>query len=92
MARDATPTALPDIRVPAGLTFAGLAGGLILGLALGRNEGLLAVLQPVGSLWLKALQMTIMPLVIGLAPFAIATHTRRPGIFLDGAPDRRRPP
>ena len=66
MARDATPTALPDIRVPAGLTFAGLAGGLILGLALGRNEGLLAVLQPVGSLWLKALQMTIMPLVIGL--------------------------
>jgi len=66
MAQDATSPGLPDIRVPAGLTFAGLAGGLALGLALGRNEALLTVLEPVGALWLKALQMTIMPLVVGL--------------------------
>lgn len=57
---------LPEIRVPAGLTFAGLVLGLALGLGLGENETLLAVLTPVGSLWLKALQMTIVPLVVGL--------------------------
>jgi Na+/H+-dicarboxylate symporter len=57
---------LPDIRVPAGLTFAGLAAGLGLGIALAGNKGLLAVLEPLGALWLKALQMTIVPLVIAL--------------------------
>ena len=57
---------LPDIRVPAGLTFAGLAAGLGLGIALAGNGRLLAVLEPLGALWLKALQMTIVPLVIAL--------------------------
>lgn len=57
---------LPDIRVPAGLTFAGLAAGLGLGIALAGNKGLLSVLDPLGALWLKALQMTIVPLVIAL--------------------------
>ncbi len=64
---------LPDIRVAAGWTFAGLAAGLLSGLALQASAPLsswaspvLAVTEPVGSLWLKALQMTILPLVSAL--------------------------
>lgn len=57
---------LPDIHVPAGLTVAGLAAGLGLGIALSGSAGLLAVLEPLGALWLKALQMTIVPLVVAL--------------------------
>jgi Na+/H+-dicarboxylate symporter len=61
--------AFPEIRVPAGWTFAGLAGGLVLGLLLRGTaaEGpVLAVAAPVGALWLKGLQMTILPLVVAL--------------------------
>lgn len=69
MTPDSTETALPEIRVPARLTLAGLAGGLLIGLLL-RETPLLApamtVTKPVGMLWLRALQMTIIPLVAGL--------------------------
>ena len=60
---------LPEIRVPAAWTFAGLVAGLIIGpLAKGTILAgpLLAVAQPVGNLWLDALKMTILPLVAGL--------------------------
>lgn len=59
----------PEIRVPAALTFAALVAGLAVGMGLRGSEalpGVLAVAEPMGSLWLKALQMTILPLVIGL--------------------------
>ncbi len=60
---------LPDVRVPAVWTFAGLAAGLAAGLVL-RNTALLvpamSIAAPVGALWLKALQMTILPLVTAL--------------------------
>jgi Na+/H+-dicarboxylate symporter len=64
-----TSLALPEIRVPAGWTFAGLAAGLLLGLALrgtAAEAPALAVAQPLGALWLKGLQMTILPLVVSL--------------------------
>ncbi len=60
---------MPEIRVPAALTFTGLVAGLLLGIALRRSAvlpPLLAVAEPVGALWLRALQMTILPLVAGL--------------------------
>ena len=63
---------LPRIaEVPAGWTFAGLALGLGGGLALaflvpGAMPGVLAVSGPVGDLWLRALQATIVPLVAAL--------------------------
>jgi Na+/H+-dicarboxylate symporter len=60
---------LPEIRVPAVWTFAGLAAGLVLGVLLqGSTDlpSLLAVAEPIGALWLKALQMTILPLVSAL--------------------------
>jgi Na+/H+-dicarboxylate symporter len=60
---------LPDVRVPAGWTLAGLAAGLGLGLAVGATsaaEQALALIAPVGALWLRALQMTILPLVASL--------------------------
>ena len=60
---------MPEIRVPAALTFAGLVAGLIAGLLLEGTallKPLLAIAEPVGMLWLRALKMTILPLVAGL--------------------------
>jgi Na+/H+-dicarboxylate symporter len=60
---------LPAIRVPAGLTFAGLVAGVALGIVLGgtaASEAVMAIAAPVGDLWLQALKMTILPLVAGL--------------------------
>ena len=66
--------AMPDIRVPAGLTLAGLGAGITVGLALSGSQALawaVAVAQPLGALWLRALQMTIVPLVAGLLVIGI---------------------
>lgn len=59
----------PEIRVPAGLTFAGLVLGFAVGVLLAGTpaiDSLLTVAGPAGNLWLRALQLTILPLVIGL--------------------------
>lgn len=72
------PTALPPIsRIRASWIFAALVAGLGLGLALsftapGVLEGVVAVAAPVGNLWLKALQGTILPLVVALLFTGIA--------------------
>ncbi len=61
--------ALPELRVPAGWTFAGLGAGLMLGIVLQGSAALTplsAVTEPLGTLWLRALQMTILPLVSAL--------------------------
>jgi Na+/H+-dicarboxylate symporter len=66
---DETNATFPDIRVPAGWTFAGLTGGLLIGLTLRGNAvqaPALAIAQSIGMLWLRALQMTILPLVVAL--------------------------
>jgi Na+/H+-dicarboxylate symporter len=60
---------MPEIKVPAGLTFLGLALGLASGWLLRSTsaaEWILEVAGPVGKLWLQALTMTILPLVAGL--------------------------
>lgn len=60
---------MPASPVPAGWTFAGLVGGLLLGLLLHGSAALspmLAIAAPLGALWLRALQMTIVPLVVSL--------------------------
>lgn len=65
-------TALPPIaQVPALWTFMGLVGGLLGGLAVAfLAPGALPVVQtwvqPVGDMWLRALQATIVPLVVAL--------------------------
>lgn len=68
METDGTP-AMPEIAVPARLTFAalvaGLAGGLVVQGA-GLATPVLAIATPIGALWLRALQMTIVPLVAAL--------------------------
>ena len=64
-----TASGLPEIRVPAALTFAALVLGFIAGTMLRGTSAeapLLAIAQPAGTLWLRALQLTILPLVIGL--------------------------
>lgn len=63
------------LRLPLGLIFAGLCGGLALGLALGGTGAaaqVLAISETVGALWLRALQMTIIPLVAALLVTGIA--------------------
>lgn len=65
----------PEIRVPALLTFAGLVLGFVIAITLKGTPALgslLAVAEPMGSLWLKALQLTILPLVIGLVVTGIS--------------------
>ena len=67
-------TARP-LNLPTGWTFAALAAGLALGWLLAGGpaiEPLLAVAEPVGTLWLRALQMTIIPLVAALLVTGIA--------------------
>jgi Na+/H+-dicarboxylate symporter len=62
-------SAMPIKPVPAGWTLAGLVGGLLLGLALHGSKAipqLLSIATPLGALWLRALQMTIVPLVVAL--------------------------
>ncbi len=59
----------PEIKVPAALTFAGLVLGFAAGLMLQGTallDSVLAFAEPAGKLWLRALQLTILPLVIGL--------------------------
>lgn len=66
---------LVTVRIPAGWTLAGLVAGLIVGLTLARTSAIdpvLAIAGPVGNLWLRALQMTIIPLVAGLLIIGIA--------------------
>ena len=68
---EAAPLLPPIAQVPAGWTFAALAAGLLGGLLLAfwapaAMPTVLAVVQPVGDLWLRALQATIVPLVAAL--------------------------
>ncbi len=70
--------ALPEISVPAGWTLGGLAAGLLLGLvpgvvpqAAGLVNAAAVVLDPLGALWLKGLQMTILPLVAAVLVIGI---------------------
>ncbi|MFW2829641.1 dicarboxylate/amino acid:cation symporter [Sphingomonas sp. ID0503] len=56
---------------------AGLAIGLIAGIAAGdRVPALLQIAEPIGSLWLSALTMTVVPLVFGLLVNGICTASR----------------
>jgi len=61
--------ALVSIRLPVALTFGALVAGLVAGIA-GARLGAPALVQDiaalVGGLWLRALQMTIIPLVAAL--------------------------
>ncbi|WP_338028106.1 dicarboxylate/amino acid:cation symporter [Croceibacterium selenioxidans] len=60
---------MTQIKLPAGWTFAALIAGLALGWLLSETAAsatALAIAGPVGSVWLRALQMTIVPLVAAL--------------------------
>ncbi|RZJ95271.1 MAG: cation:dicarboxylase symporter family transporter, partial [Novosphingobium sp.] len=64
-----TSIGFPEIRVPALWTFIALIAGLLVGLLLrgsAAETSVLAVARPLGALWLRALQMTILPLVAAL--------------------------
>ena len=66
---------LVTVRIPTWWTLAGLIGGLTAGLVLARSpmlEPVLTVSAPIGALWLRALQVTIVPLVAGLLVVGIS--------------------
>lgn len=66
---------LVTVRIPTWWTLAGLVGGLAAGLLLARSpllDSVLAVSAPIGALWLRALQVTIVPLVAGLLVVGIS--------------------
>ncbi len=66
---------LPDIRVSAGWTLGALVAGLALGIVAGRTGALgwlVTASAPIGALWLRGLQMTILPLVVALLVVGIA--------------------
>lgn len=61
--------ALVSIRLPVALTFAALIAGLVVGIAgaaWGAPQAASDIATLVGGLWLRALQMTIIPLVAAL--------------------------
>jgi Na+/H+-dicarboxylate symporter len=65
---------------PTARVLAGLAAGAVLGLALDAMHPALAVrvadvAQPLGRLWLNALQMTVVPLVLALIVVGVNTAT-----------------
>lgn len=67
--KSGTTETLPALNLRPGWTFAALALGLILGWLLANQpaiEPVLAVAGPIGTIWLRALQMTIVPLVASL--------------------------
>lgn len=73
-AAQSTGFRLPEIRVSSLGTLAALGAGLVAGLVLSRFPAALpvaAVIEPVGSLWLRGLQMTILPLVVSLLVLGI---------------------
>lgn len=75
MTEQQAASGFPEIKVPAALTFAALALGFAVGIVLKGSPTLdpvLAVAEPMGSLWLRALQLTILPLVIGLVVTGIS--------------------
>ncbi|WCT77727.1 dicarboxylate/amino acid:cation symporter [Novosphingobium humi] len=60
---------LPEIRVASLGALVALGAGLVCGLVLSRFPAALPVvrvIEPLGTLWLKGLQMTILPLVVAL--------------------------
>lgn len=75
MATNGGGDTIAQIRLPAGWTFAALLGGLAIGWALAGGsaaEMAGAIVRPIGSVWLRGLQMTIVPLVAALLVTGIA--------------------
>lgn len=75
MQQPAGSSAFPEIRVPALLTFLALLLGFAIGTLFSGQAGFAPIevaAGEVGGLWLKLLQLTILPLVIGLVVTGIS--------------------
>ncbi|HTJ21627.1 MAG TPA: cation:dicarboxylase symporter family transporter [Gemmatimonadaceae bacterium] len=63
----------------------GLLAGLVFGSAIGAVDGAVAlrvagVLEPIGTLWVNAIRMTVVPLVMSLLFVSVATHESAAGM------------
>ena len=86
MADSDTQATFKPLKLPVGWTFGGLVAGLVLGLLISGGavtESVLEFTDTIGSLWLRALQMTIIPLVAALLVTGIArmVETARAGVM-----------
>ncbi len=75
MQQESSASGFPEIKVPALLTFLALILGFVIGTVFRGQAGFApveAVAGELGSLWLKLLQLTILPLVIGLVVTGIS--------------------
>lgn len=75
MQQQSAASGFPEIKVPALLTFLALVLGFVIGTAFSGVAGfapIQGIAGEVGSLWLKLLQLTILPLVIGLVVTGIS--------------------
>jgi Na+/H+-dicarboxylate symporter len=70
---------MSSLRIALGL-LAGLIGGLLLhGMPGALSDWLWMILEPVGTLWLNALRMTVLPLVVALLVAGIGRSTETAG-------------
>lgn len=75
MQHQSSASGFPEIKVPALLTFLALLLGFVIGTVFRGQAGFApieAAAGELGSLWLKLLQLTILPLVIGLVVTGIS--------------------
>jgi len=63
----------PTARVLAGLLSGAALGILLTGLQPSLARDVASVMQPIGDLWLNALQMTVVPLVVALVVLGVAS-------------------
>lgn len=78
------PSSTPNVRVPALWILSALVAGLIIGGVLGnRAPGVTDIADIVGTMWLNALRMTVVPLVVALLIVGIVQTAKvaRAGAF-----------
>ena len=89
MAEQHAAAGFPEIKVPAALTFAGLVLGFAAGILLQGQPsfaGFLSYAELAGKVWLRLLQITILPLVVGWSiPASRRPWPRRVGASSRGA-------
>src|SRR5215213_8298117 len=67
-------------RVVIGLIAGLIVGSILGGLPGGFASGIVAVLTPVGQLWVNAIRMTVVPLVVSLMFVSIASRETEQGL------------
>ena len=73
------------LRTPSGRALVSLVIGLIVGIAISTTgspagRAFAHFLEPIGTIWVNAIRMTVVPLVFSLIVSTLASETRLPAI------------